>query len=231
MPARKHHLTLYEEILLIALDDEKGTTGIESMHKNAMAGAILAELVLAGAVAIDDDKKKMVTAKTGAGVTDPILVECLELVQAAKKRKKAAQWVMKFANLKDLTKRVARQLVAKGILREDQDKVLGMFRRTIFPERDGGPERDLIERLRHAIFTSSTQVDERTVVIAVLANATSLLPRIFAKKKLKERKQRLQNLAEGRVAAAATKEAIEAMRAAAMVAVIGATVAVSAASN
>ena len=229
MPARKQHLALYEEILLIALDDEKGTTGIESMHKNAMAGAILAELVLAGAIAIDDDKKKLVTPRTGSRVTDPILVECLELVQAAKKRKKAAQWVMKFANLKDLTKRAARQLVAKGVLKEDQDKVLGVFRRTIFPERDGGPERDLVERLRHAVFTSSTQVDERTVVIAVLANATKLLPRVFAKKKLKERKKRLANLAEGRVAAAATKEAVEAMQAAVAAALIASTVAVSAA--
>jgi len=223
-------LTLYEEILLIALDDKKGTTGLESMHKSAMGGAILAELVLAGAVTVGDDKKKLVTVTGGADVTDPLLVECLELVQAAKKPKKASHWVLKFAGRKDLTKRVARQLVAKGILKEDRDKVLGLFKRTIFPERDGGAERDLVARLRHAVFTSSNQVDERTVVIAVLANATSLLPRLFAKKKLKERKQRLENLASGRVAGAATKEAVEAMRAAAMVAVIGASVAVSASS-
>jgi hypothetical protein len=229
--ATRKPLTLYEEILLIALDDDKGTTGLESMHKNAMAGAILAELVLAGAVAIDDDKKKLVTPTPGAGVADPILAECLELVQTAKKRRKAAQWVMKFASLKDLTKRTARQLVAKGVLKEDRDRVLGLFRRTIFPERDGGPERELTERLRHAIFTSSTHVDERTVVLAVLADATSLLPKLFEKRKLKERRQRLKNLAEGRVAAAATREAIEAMRAAAAVAMIGASVAVSAAAS
>jgi hypothetical protein len=223
-------LTLYEEILLIALDDDKGTTGIESMHKNAMGGAILAELVMARAVSVGKDKKKSITAVAGAeaDVSDPLLVECLELVQAAKKPKPASQWVLKFAGTKNLTKRVARQLVAKGVLKEDRDKVLGLFRRTIFPERDGGPERDLVARLRHAVFTSSPRVDERTIVVAVLANATKLLPRIFDKKKLKERKKRLENLAEGRVAAAATKEAVEAMQAAVAVAVIGASVAVSA---
>jgi len=228
MPPSRKNLTLYEELLLIALDDEKGTTGLESMHKNAMGGAILAELILAGAIAVGKEKKSPVTALAGTTVADPLLAECLELVRNEKKPKRASHWVLKFAGTKDLTRRVARQLVAKGILKEEQDKVLGLFPRTIFPERDGGSEHEMIERLRHAVFTSSTQVDERTVVLAVLANATSLLNKVFDKKKLKDRKRRLENLAAGKVAGTATKEAIEAMRAAVMVAVIGASVAVSA---
>ena len=40
-------LTLYEEILLLALDDDEGTIPLESMFRNAMGGAILAELARA----------------------------------------------------------------------------------------------------------------------------------------------------------------------------------------
>ena len=48
-------LPLYEEILLLHLDDDKGTVGT-GLHKNAMAGAILAELVMLSAVTLDDDR-------------------------------------------------------------------------------------------------------------------------------------------------------------------------------
>ena len=217
-PARP--LTLYEEILLLALDDDKGTTGLDSRHDMAMGGAALAELVLLGAVTIDADRKKLVTAAPGVRVADPLLAECLELVRGARRRRRAGQWVQKFAGLKGLKNRVARGLVEKGVLREGRDKVLGLFPRTIFPERDGGPEHDLIARLEHAVFAASPRVDERTLVVAVLADATGLLPRVFDKKKLKGRKQRLKKLADGQPAGAATREAVEAAQAAAAVLVI-----------
>jgi len=221
-------LTLYEEILLLALDDRKGTTGIGGSQRTAMAGAILAELLLAGAVTVGEDKKKLVDPVAGATLDDPILADCLALVREAKRRRRARDWVMKFANLGRLQDRAARGLVQKGVLREDKDKVLGIFPRVIFPEKDPGPEQDLRKRLHHAVFTSSPNVDERTVVVAVLAHATGLLNRVFDKKRLKERKQRLKKLAEGRVAGAATREAIQAMQAAVLAATIAATAASSA---
>ncbi len=93
----KPRLTLYEEILLLALDDEKGTTGVGGMHGNAMGGAVLAELVLLGAVTVAGDKKKLVDAVPGARVDDPVLAECLDLVRTAKRRRRARDWVLKFA--------------------------------------------------------------------------------------------------------------------------------------
>lgn len=224
-------LTLYEEILLLALDEEKGTAAIGGMHRNAMAGAILAELLLQGAVTVGQDKKKLVDAAPEATVDDPVLADCLKLVQDAKRRRRARDWVIKFAQDRHLHERTARGLVQKGVLREDKDKVLGIFPRVIFPEKDPGPEQDLRKRLHHAVFTSSPNVDERTVVVAVLAHATGLLNQVFDKKQLKDRKQRLQKLAEGRVAGQATREAIEAMQAAVLAATIAATAAASSAAT
>ena len=179
-------LPLYEEILLLALDDDKGTTPMESMFQNAMGGAILAELVLEGAIRIDQDKKKKVHPVAGARLDDPVLSECLELITDKDKPKQAKEWVMKFANLKDLKGRAARQLVDKGVLREEEGTVLKIFKRTLFPERDGGPERDLRQRMEKAIFTYSTQVEHRTVIIVALAQATGMLKSMFDKKRLKD---------------------------------------------
>ncbi len=224
------NLALYEEILLLALDDRKGTSALGSMHDHAMGGAILAELLLAGALFMDDEKKKLVTAVPHAEHDDPLLQECLAKVQAAKRRRKAADWVMKFAGLKSLKNRVARGLVLKGVLKEERDKVLGIFPRTTFPERNPGPERALIARLRSAVLTDD-EVDERTLVVAVIARAAGLLERAVPKKELKPRKARLKAMAEGHVAGKATGEAIEAVQAAVIAATAAASIAATTAAT
>ena len=219
MPATTK-LTMYEELLLLALDDRKGTSAVGGMQGLAVGGAVLAELVLLGAVRIGEDKKQFVDAEPGAQVADPLLAECLALVVAAKKRRRAVEWVQKFSGLKDLNKRVARGLVSKGVLNEEQDRVLGLFPRTLFPARDGGPEQDLVRRLERAVLSDDPRVDERTLVVAVVANATGLLEKAVDKKQLKGRKERLKQLADGQLAGSATLEAVKAAQAAAAVAVI-----------
>lgn len=236
MPSRTR-LTMYEELLLLALDDRKGTTGMSAWHGTAMGGAILAELVLAGALRIGTDKKKLVDAEPGFQIDDPLLADCLRLVQGAKRRRKGSDWVLKFSGLKDLRNRAARDLVTKGVLNEETDKVLGLFTRRKFPARDGGPEAELIARISDAVLTDSDRVDARTMIVTVIAQATELLPRAVDKKLLKTRKARLKQLAEGQVAtgaaAGAAAEAVAAARAAqaavmaAMIATTAATAATS----
>ncbi len=213
-------LPLYEEILLLALDDDKGTADGAGFYAKAMGGAILAELAMKGAVSIADDKKKKVSLGRRDRLDDPILEECRTMVAEEKKSKKAAEWVMKFSSLKDLKNRVARQLVDKGILTEETGTVLRIFKRTIFPEVEGGPEKELRERMKKAIFTSSTKLEARTVVIIALAKAAGMLNKIFPKKKLKERKKRLDQLTSGQLAGKATTEAVQAVQAAIAVTVI-----------
>ena len=204
-----HPLFLYEEILLLALDDDKGTTALDSNFANAMGGAILAELAMNGFIKITDDKKMIVTILRQGPLDDPILDEGLTLIAEAKKPRRARGWVMKFAGLKDLKNRAARQLVAKGVLKEETGSVMKIFKRTIYPEADGGPEKDLRKRMKKAVFTSTTNLEARTVAIVALAQAADMLKRVFPQKKLKERKRRLEKLTSGQLAGKAIKEAVE----------------------
>jgi Golgi phosphoprotein 3 len=208
----------YEEILLLAMDDDKGTTGSGGMFVNAMGGAILAELAALGAITLDEKSK--VTPKPGAFTEDPILAEALAKIGEDKKTRKAGHWVSKFAAMKDLRGRTARQLVAKGVLREEVGTVLKIFKRAIFPEADSGPEQELIARLEEAIFTDTLDVDHRTVIIVALANATDMLNLSFDKKRLKQRKERIKLLASGELVGNATKEVVQAIQATILVAVI-----------
>ena len=60
MPRAKTPLYLHEEIMLLALRDEEGTVEFGSMYGYALGGAILAELLLAGRISVEEGKRKLV---------------------------------------------------------------------------------------------------------------------------------------------------------------------------
>ena len=138
----------------------------------------------------------------------------------AKRRAKVEDWVYRIANTKDIKHITAGQLCRRGILKADEDKVLLVFTRKIYPEINPEPERRIIERLRSAIFSDVYGVEPRTVILISIAQSADLLRMIFDKKKLKKRKKRIEQVVNGDAAGEATKEAIEAMQAAVVVACI-----------
>ncbi len=200
-------LPLYEKILLLALDDKKGTTPTGDWFVTAMGGAILAELVLLGDLHLADDAKKTVSVVASAKVDDPLLREAWAMVRDTKKPHAASGWVMRFARLSELKNRVARQLVAKGVLKEEVGTVLKIFKRPLFLEQDHGPEQKLMASLEEAIA-------QRTVIIIALIQAVGILERVFDKKRLRGRKDRLHELTSGLVVGQVTQEAVAAIQAA-----------------
>lgn len=169
---------------------------------------------------LDTSKKKKVHLVNAKPTGDPLLDACLTKLGSAKRPASAQTWVSKFAGVKNLKHLLAEQLCDRGILRADRDKVMLLFSRRVYPEIDPQPEQALIKRLRQAIFTENDHLDPRTVVLVALANSAGLLKNIFDKKDLKTRKDRIVRVVEGNAMAEATKEAIEAVQAAIMVAVI-----------
>lgn len=215
--AIRHELRLHEELLLLALHDDKGTM-LGSMYGATAGGAILAELLLESRVEVQTERKRQFVVLRDSRMTGaPILDDALERIRTAKRRASPAAWVSRFSQTKDLRHRTAQDLVVRGILRAEEDKVLFLFPRRLYPTVDAAPERAIVERLRKAIF-SDTEVPERTAVLAALANAGGMLGHVFDKKALKARKARLEQIASGEIATRATKEALAAIQTAASVA-------------
>ena len=102
----------------------------------------------------------------------------------------------------------------------DEETILLMFTRKIYPQINSQPERLIIDRLKKTIFTDTDDVDARTVVLLSLAKSANILPFIFGKKEIKQRKKRIEQIVNGDIAGKVTKEAIDAMQAAVMVACI-----------
>ncbi len=224
-------LRLYEEILLLELDDEKGTSGSSSMYAQAMGGAVIAELMLEGRIRLAEDKKRRVEVIDRTPVGDPLLDAMLGEMTAAKKPKQGSEWVAKVAGKSKLKAEVADRLVAAGVLRQEEAKILGIFPTTHYPARDAGPEREVRARLTRAICTDTQDVDARTIVLVALADAGGLLPRVIEKPRLKERRARIKAITSGEAVRAVTQEAIDAVRAAVMVAVMVPIIATAATSH
>lgn len=212
---------LHQEIMLLALRDDEGTIEQGAMYKYAIGGAIMAELLLNGCITIEKRRKKeFVILANHIPIGNPLLDRCLTKIATAKRRATVQTWVSRFAGIKNLKHIVANELCSKGILKADEEKILLIFSRKIYPEINPVPEQQLIERLRNAIFTETTDIEPRTVVLLSLAHNAGLLRANFNKKELKAHKKRIEKIVNGEIAGKATKQAIDAMQAAVMVACI-----------
>ena len=102
----RDRLFLHEEIMLLALRDEKGTVASGTMYGYGLGGAILAELLLAERIRVVTPKKTpLVELVSSQRVGDPVIDECLDKIRDAKKRASLQTWVSRFVNIKHLKHR------------------------------------------------------------------------------------------------------------------------------
>lgn len=223
----KKRLFLHEELMLLALRDEKGTLAAGDVFQYALGGALLSELLLHKRVSVDKTKRKLVNLISSELIGEPLLDECLAKLGRAKRRASLRTWVSRLGGLKKVKHRVAQGLCRRGILREDEDTVLLVFTRKIYPEVDPKPERELVERLRKAIFTDAEDVEPRTTVLVSLAHHADLLKNVFDKKAMKGRKARIRQIIDGEMTGKAAKEIMDAMHAAVLAACVVPAIAAS----
>jgi golgi phosphoprotein 3 len=210
-------LRLHEELLLLALHDEKGTMPLGDLFSHAAAGGMLCELALAGRIELDKSKKKpeiSVTDTTMVG--EPLLDEWLMRIRESPKKCSVQSWVGKIAGSAGLAHRIAEPLYMRGILRKEDGRVLFVFKRRVYPTGDPGPERVLLERLRAGL--NGDDSDERALIALALADAGGFLDEALTRDEIKTAKKRLEALRTRNSIVAETAEVMDAVRAAIMIA-------------
>jgi hypothetical protein len=214
-------LHLHEEVLLLALQDQKGTIDYRAgLYRNLLAGAMIAELLLADRISMEDSRRKMVDVINHFLIHEPVLDKALSQMAEAKRRKSIQAWVAKLANTPKLTENIAQGLCKKGILREEEANILWIFKSKRYPEVNPGPERALLDRIRKAIFSNQENVDSRTSVLISLTYRSNLLSIAFSNKDLRKNKKRIEQIINGELIGKATGEVIKAVQAAAAMAAI-----------
>ncbi|MGW8283395.1 MAG: GOLPH3/VPS74 family protein, partial [Gemmatimonadota bacterium] len=111
-------LRLHEELLLMALDDEKGTIRATN-YKYAVCAGLLAELVLEGRAKLErgskPSKDRIIPADPRL-LSDDLLDEVLRKVHGSKRTRSPKDWVAKLSQMGGLRRRVGTGLVRRGIL-------------------------------------------------------------------------------------------------------------------
>jgi hypothetical protein len=116
-------LTLYEDLYLLTLDEDKGN--IVSFARKSfaypIAGLILAELALSGKLGVGEKLRLVVSEGEPAG--DPILDDVLEQIRATEKPRKLTYWVSQVSgDPKKLRQSIGERLVEKKILIQDEKR-------------------------------------------------------------------------------------------------------------
>ncbi|MER6513365.1 GPP34 family phosphoprotein [Nonomuraea sp. NPDC001636] len=198
-------VTIAEELLLLALDEEEGKQLIGGVQLHpALGGAILAELAAAGRVELADDK---VTVTDPTPLGDAELDAALARMAEDGKARKPAWWVQRLQSDK-LRRRLLTRLAEAGVLAEERGRILGVFPTTRWPEADPQVEADVRERVTAVL--AGADPDERTATLIAIMHAAKLDRKAFPGAD----RGRVKEIAEGEWAGQAVAKTIAAITAA-----------------
>lgn len=166
-------LTLAEQLLLLALDDETGKLLPlpDRALDYALAGAVLADLARIGRISINKDTLSVVDPNPVQSMPEDLGL--LDLNQAAPSTLKGALAHLA-GDAHGLRKRVTEQLVSKGVLREEDREFLWVFHFSRYPLADSGTENAIKQRLRNRIRSGEVSLTDRDHVLIALIHACQL---------------------------------------------------------
>jgi len=210
-------LRLAEELLLLAMNDEKGTVLIRASTAlpYGLAGALLIELVQGGLARVEG---KALIAEPRGAARDELLDGILEAVRASKKARPIGHWVGKFGRSGGkIKKRLLAGLVEKRILGLEEGRFLAIFPTTRYPQADPRPEYALRERVR-AVLRGMSRPDERTAALISLVHTCELVGAIFERGERREANKRAKEIGKSQPIGSAVARTVQAVRAAVIMA-------------
>jgi hypothetical protein len=213
--------TLAEDLLLLALDDDNGTVSWQRANalQYGLGGALLMDLALLERIdSVDGQIVPVDQSPTG----DEALDTALETIRASASSHDPKHWVKKLGSQKGIQEHLARRLVARGILRDQEHTFLWVFHERHYPTSDPGPESAVRRQLRDVVLTGA-EPDARSVLMLSLVNACNLTDSVFSRDERKQTKRRIKELVEGEQFGTAVGRAVAEVTAAVAAAISSAT--------
>jgi len=202
-------LTLAEQILLLALDDESGKlrTLPDRSLDFALAGAIVADLTRADRVKVENDQLTILDSTPVD--SKPEDFGLLDLQQSnAKSLANALTHLAAEAN--GLRKRLIEQLVDKGVLKRENREVLWVFHYSRYPLADPSSENAVRQRLRKCIRNENQSLTEVEHVMISLVHVCQMEDLLLTEAEREQYRARIRQICEhdriGRAVMASLKE-------------------------
>lgn len=221
-------ISLAEELVLLAYNDDGAPQGTSMWMDYGIAGAHLVELALAERIEVRDGKVTVVdTTPTGSAPVDAALAT----IAAAARERKPQDWIYKLSGR--ARGPVLDNLVEAGVLERRAGRVLRIFPVTRYPAPDGGePAAESARRqlMREAISDPAVDADARTMALCSLVVALDWVKPVFPELPARETKKRFKEMTETHWAGIAVGGFIQDIQAAVLMATIVMTTSVTAAS-
>lgn len=195
-------LSLPQAFLLLATNDKDGKPEVPVFAlRTTVAGAILAELDLLGAIELQG---KHVRATGATPETD--LKHELDVIRGKSRPHSPRRWVSMLEGRAE-TQRMYEGMVSAGLVEHVGEKHLGLFKAVRYPEKDHAPEAALLKKIEAALKggqsnlqppeTGSAEAgapgaetpdpskpgtqkpDDRTIALIALLQAAGLLGKLF----------------------------------------------------
>ena len=216
-------MLIAEDLLLLLTDDATGRLAISGNQVDvALAGANLIELTLMERVDLaaegEQTKAGRVVVRDASPTEDPLLDSALaELTKREGKKPSAV--------INPLSKRIRSELyarlTARGILRAEHGKILGIFPTKSWSAQEAGHENALRHEITNTLMQGTTP-EPRIASLVSLLHALKAVHKVVDPKQHGVRKSdlnsRAKEIAEGNWGSKAVRQAVDEMTAAVMIA-------------
>jgi hypothetical protein len=202
-------LSLTEELLLVALDDETGRL-IELLPfslETAIAAALVMDLTLAARIDTDPARLFVLSAApTGNAILDDVLAR----VTAEPQPLSSAEWLRRLAVLgPELRDRILARLVERGVLRSVEKRLLWVFKTRVYPPTSGLEEREVKSRVM-TLLNNDEIPETRDAMLVGLLRATGIMERLLIESEYQRLRARIDQVsALEEVSRALTQEVAE----------------------
>jgi len=188
-------LSFAEEIFLFALDDREGSIKPlpVSALEYALPGALLMELAFLDKIDID---LKCLQAVNSEPTGNALLDNVLRQIEMKGESQPTSYWLSFFAGqAKQIQERVLAQLIAKGILKTEDKKILWVFKTRRYPMIDNHEIKEVTARLRELILSDEIP-NPREAVLVSLVDACRLFDDLFSAEEYDRVQPRIKALAK-----------------------------------
>jgi Golgi phosphoprotein 3 len=186
-------LSMLEEVVLLAVDEETGDLRSTREHGTAYAlvGALFFDLALARKIDTDTEKIHVIdTTPTG----DPILDRILADLAGRTNLRTVRDWIEEiYLRRRDLEGEALESLMARGILRHERSKRLWLIDVERFPLVNSRPQQHVRLRLAEAIRNDRIP-DTRDIMLVSLARQCGLLGFVLSEAELEHRSGWIERL-------------------------------------
>lgn len=187
-------LTLAEEIILLMLEDESGKFIHVPEHSfsYALSGAVLMDLAFEGK--IDTDPERLfVTNREPSG--NDLLDSALHDICASEEQHDSRYWVEFFSRKSaDIRRASLDRLCANGILQEQENLFLWVFRSRRYPTRDGAVERREVKLRIMSLLFSDEIPEPRDIAIIGLADVCRIFEHLLARPERERVRDRINQI-------------------------------------